>query len=121
MRIAHSSELVNIRAAAGSSADYASIKDEIETGRALLVEYHACYCVLRIDSDGLCVVCAQGKNLRTIAPYIVRLAKRLRTHSIVFHTQSRALSRLLYRYNFQYEMTDTSGYLIYRMVINYGQ
>ena len=117
MRIAHSSELDNIKAAAGNLTDYAEIKRQIDTSQALLVEFQKCYCVLRLDDDGLCVVCAEGQNLLKMAPHILRIAKTLNTQSIVFHTKRKALARHLRAYNFNYEMTDTSGHFVYRMVL----
>ncbi|MEI8606653.1 hypothetical protein [Pseudoalteromonas sp. B160] len=117
MRIAHSSELENIKTAAGNLNDYADIQRQIELSQALLVEFQNCYCVLRLDDDGLCVVCAEGKNLLKMAPHIVRIARKLKTPSIVYHTKRKALARHLRAYNFNYEMTDTYGHLVYRMVL----
>lgn len=117
MRIAHSSELENIKTAAGNLNDYADIQRQIELSQALLVEFQGCYCVLRLDCDGLCIVCTQGKNGLKIAPHIVRIARKLNAPSIVFHTKRKALARFLRAYNFNYQMTDTNGYFVYRMVL----
>lgn len=118
MNIAPNSELWRIKRAAGSPADYEAIAQEIRARHAVFIHHNACYAVLRNDQDGLCVVCAEGKALGQLAPYIVQIAKKLSAPSIVFHTKRRALARLLSAYHFQYEMTDINGYLVYRMVLN---
>ncbi|KZN46004.1 hypothetical protein [Pseudoalteromonas luteoviolacea] len=115
MRIAHFNELTNVRSAAGSDADYDAISHQVARGVALLVESNGCYCVLRLDPDGLCVVCAAGKHLLKIAPCIVKLAVHHNAPSIIFHTRRPALARHLSAYNFKYEMTDKNGYLVFRM------
>tara|TARA_B100000700_G_scaffold37798_1_gene37460 strand:- start:5654 stop:6007 length:354 start_codon:yes stop_codon:yes gene_type:complete len=117
MRIAHISELEHIKDAAGSTNDYAEIRQEIATSRALLVEHMGCYCVLRLDADGLVVVCAQGANLNHIAPLIVRLGQRLKAGAILFHTKRPALKRLLRAYPFKFLMHDNNGHHVYRMAI----
>ncbi|MEC4091149.1 hypothetical protein [Pseudoalteromonas rubra] len=118
MRLAPLSELTCVREAAGSEDDYNAIRLEVERGRAALVEHAGCYCVLRLDPDGLCVVCAQGRSLLRIAPHIVKVARRLSAPSIVYHTQRPALARHLSAYNFNLEMTDEYGYQVYRMVLH---
>ncbi|BBN80452.1 hypothetical protein PA25_04370 [Pseudoalteromonas sp. A25] len=116
MRIVHISEIDHIQSAAAN--DFEVIKAEVVQGLAVLVEFDSCYCVLRHDRDGLCVVCAQGKNLLSIAPYIVALARYIKAPSIVYHTKRKALKRLLSTYSFVYEATDEDGYAIYRMALN---
>ncbi|MEQ3528728.1 hypothetical protein [Pseudoalteromonas sp. XMcav11-Q] len=116
MRIAHISEIHHIQSAAAE--DFETIKAEVAQGLAALVEFDGCYCVLRHDRDGLCVVCAEGKNLLSIAPSIVALAHHIKAPSIVYHTKRKALKRLLSAYSFVYESTDEDGYAIYRMALN---
>ncbi|TMN45983.1 hypothetical protein [Pseudoalteromonas sp. S2755] len=116
MRVAHISEIHQIKSAA--AADYETVKNEVAHGSAVLVEFEGCYCVLRVDRDGLCVVCAAGKNLLAIAPKVVSLARRISAPSIVYHTKRTALKRLLSAYQFVYESTDEDGYAIYRMTLN---
>lgn len=116
MRVANISEIHHIQSAAAQ--DFEVIKAEVEKGLAVLVEFAGCYCVLRQDRDGLCVVCAEGKNLRLIAPSIVALARKLQAPSIVYHTKRKALNRLLSAYSFVYESTDEEGYAVYRMALD---
>lgn len=116
IRFAQFNELSQIRRAAGS--DFDAICAEVATNRAHFIELYNCFFVLRVDADGLCVVCAEGKDLLKAAPFIVRAAEQIKANSIVFHTKRPALKRLLRAFGFAYELTDKNGYFVFRMVIN---
>lgn len=116
MRVAHIDEFHHVKTAALD--DYDEIKAQVENKTAALVEFAGCYCVLRADVDGLCIVCAEGENLLHIAPLIVAFARRIKAPSIVFHTKHKGLSRLLSAYPFKHESTLDDGHKVYRMILN---
>lgn len=116
IRFADYRELHQIKRAAGD--DFDAICAEVITNRAHFIELMNCFFVLRVDVDGLCVVCAEGKNLLDAAPFILKAAKQIKVQSIVFHTKRPALKRLLRVYGFTYELTDENGYFVYRMVLH---
>ena len=111
-------ELHKIKRAAGSPADFCVIKREIEKGVSRFVKIFDVYFVLRVDSDALTVVCAEGKALKRASHIVIELAKRLNLQYIDFHTKRPALARLLKHCNFKFFETAPSGYAVYRMVQN---
>tara|TARA_R110001606_G_scaffold253423_3_gene401176 strand:+ start:3871 stop:4230 length:360 start_codon:yes stop_codon:yes gene_type:complete len=118
MRFCGSGELCKVNRAIGSPDDFLHIKNEIESGRARFISVMGTYFVLRVDSDGLVVVCAQGKNIAKSSAVIIKLAKKLGVKSIFFHTKRPALARLLKSCNFKFMETDPEGLLVYQMVMH---
>lgn len=111
-------QLHNIKQAAGSPDDFAAIEADVNKGVARFVKIYDTFFVLRVDGKALTVVCAQGKELKKASYLVIELAKRLNLSFIDFHTQRRALVRLLKHCNFKFLDTAKSGYSIYRMVLH---
>jgi hypothetical protein len=118
MQFLKSSELHKVGRAIDSTADFEYIKAEIDNKRSAFVDIQGTYYVLRVDSDGLVVLCAQGANIKQSSHVIVALAKRLNCPAIYFHTKRPALARLLKHCNFNFFETDPDGLSVYRMLIN---
>ncbi|KPW04949.1 hypothetical protein AN213_00445 [Pseudoalteromonas sp. P1-8] len=118
MRFCDSSELHKVNRAIGTPDDFACIKSEIQSGRSRFVCIFGTYFVLRIDSDGLVVVCAQGQNIKQASHIIIELARRLHIRNIYFHTKRPALARLLKHCNFKYLETDPNGCRVFGMVVH---
>jgi hypothetical protein len=77
-----------------------------------------CFFVLRVDVDGLVVVCAQGKNIQQAGVQVVLIAQKLKAPYIFFHTKRPALAKLLKRFHFQHFSSGSNNSHVYRMVIN---
>ncbi len=118
MQFLESSELKIISEVTGSPADFCLIQSQIKAGRARFVCIYGTYYVLRVDSDGLVVVCAQGKNIKKSSLVIIELAKKLNIKHIFFHTRRPALARLLKHCNFKFIETDPNGLSVFGMVVH---